>query len=259
MQIKSYYKHFKFKPAFIAGELVVPTLLATLDAIEKLFLKMEETLLSLENDPQFDEDFFVSFKRYYLEKARLLEAQDILEDQIKSQALDTKKLLFNGIKLHIEECKKELSYFKNMESKERDYEKIMVFMVKAEHLLVTLKHSKEELLNLVVSQISIKSVEKDTGKILNESIQEEERAFTTISLSPFNHLLSKIISYCEGGLETINSWKTHLPERRILKLQQKVLDDQKKVSIEQTKMYYWVFIVQIGFIVLAILSIIATS
>ena len=168
MQIKSYYKHFKFKPAFIAGELVVPTLLATLEAIEQLFLKMEGELASLQNNTQFDQDFFLSFKRYYLEKTKPLSKKDILEDQIKAKALETKKLLLEGTRLHIEECKKELSYFKNMEEGERDFEKVMVFMVKAEHLLVTLKHSRTELFNLVVSKILIKSVEKDTGKTLNE-------------------------------------------------------------------------------------------
>ena len=138
--------------------------------------------------------------------------------------------------------------------------KSQFFIMAAERLLTHFKHSKKELLNLIFTLHSdTKCRQRHRGGGFIKTSKSSQKSFTLFSLSPFDLTLEKIISYCERGLETIGSWKKHLPERRILELQQKVSEDQSKVSLEQKRMYFWVFVVQIGFIVLSVLSIIATS
>ena len=49
------------------------------------------------------------------------------ETDLKKQAEETKKFLFDKIKLHVGECLKEFDNLERIVSKEKDYEKITVF------------------------------------------------------------------------------------------------------------------------------------
>ena len=63
MRTEPINENFKFKPALIDHQLIVPNLLSLLEEIQKLFLKMEGDLKKIKDNSDFSNDFSFKFQK----------------------------------------------------------------------------------------------------------------------------------------------------------------------------------------------------
>ena len=257
---------FQPKPDFFEHSILIPVITGHIKTISCLFKKMKQMYDLLQNKDtpeaqQYIKNFDQLMTDYYMKKFKNISLPVPTyssEDQIKAEAKKYREMLLNGIASHLNQYMENIETMGTISNQEDDIKKISEYMINVRKFMLNIKQYKNKIFSIILPLTVMTVINRKTGEEVQRKLYASLEEVVKIGLLPFQTYLDEIASLCEAGITSIDSWFDHLKNKRLQNLEVIVNSSKVQAAQEQTKATKMTFRVQLRFIILSVLFIVAS-